>query len=237
MPAKIIPAVMCGGAGTRLWPVSRNTMPKQFVSLLGHESTFQRTMRLLADATVFDQALVVTNAEYRFTVLDQLQAIGIAAQIVLEPARRDSVAAVATATELAVARDERAIVGVFAADHVVQDSTLFVETARQAGVVAAQGRIATIGISPSAPPLAMDISVRVRRSATGRERSPPSSRSRTRRMPPSICSTAISGVPAISSSTPRPCAPNSRRRAIDRRVPGRCRLAIEAGPRFPAVRR
>jgi mannose-1-phosphate guanylyltransferase/mannose-6-phosphate isomerase len=151
MSSKIIPVVMCGGAGTRLWPVSRDTMPKQFIPLLGQESTFQRTMRLLSDASVFGQAIVVTNVEYRFTVLDQLQAIGVAAQIVLEPARRDSAAAVATATELALARDEQAVVGVFAADHVVQDGALFVETCRRAAVVAAQGRIVTIGIPPSTP--------------------------------------------------------------------------------------
>jgi mannose-1-phosphate guanylyltransferase/mannose-6-phosphate isomerase len=151
MSSKIIPVVMCGGAGTRLWPISRDTMPKQFIPLLGQESTFQRTMRLLSDASVFSQAIVVTNVEYRFTVLDQLQAIGLAAQIVLEPARRDSAAAVATATELALARDEAAVVGVFAADHVVQDGALFVETCRRAGVVAAQGRIVTIGIPPTNP--------------------------------------------------------------------------------------
>jgi len=151
MSSKIIPVVMCGGAGTRLWPVSRDTMPKQFIPLLSHESTFQRTMRLLSDSSVFDQAIVVTNAEYRFTVLDQLQAIGIAAEIVLEPMRRDSAAAVATATQLALARDGQAVVGVFAADHVVQDGALFVETCRQAGVAAGQQRIVTIGIPPSAP--------------------------------------------------------------------------------------
>ncbi|KRE11264.1 mannose-1-phosphate guanyltransferase [Bosea sp. Root381] len=151
MSSKIIPVVMCGGAGTRLWPVSRDTMPKQFIPLLRQESTFQRTIRLLSDASVFGHAIVVTNAEYRFTVLDQLQAIGIAAEIVLEPTRRDSAAAVATATELALARDDGAIVGVFAADQVVQDGALFVETCRQAGVVAAQGRIVTIGIPPTNP--------------------------------------------------------------------------------------
>ncbi|CAH1662188.1 Mannose-6-phosphate isomerase / Mannose-1-phosphate guanylyl transferase [Hyphomicrobiales bacterium] len=151
MVSKIIPVVMCGGAGTRLWPVSRDTMPKQFIALLGQGSTFQRAMRLLADTSVFAEPIVITNAEYRFTVLEQLQAIGVSAQIVLEPTRRDSAAAVAVATELALARDERAVVGVFAADHVVQDGALFVETCRKAGVVAAQGLIVTIGIPPSHP--------------------------------------------------------------------------------------
>ncbi len=58
MPSKIIPIVMCGGAGTRLWPVSRDTMPKQFIALLGQDSTFQRAMRLLSDASVFAPAIV-----------------------------------------------------------------------------------------------------------------------------------------------------------------------------------
>ncbi|GAU82899.1 GDP-dependent mannose-1-phosphate guanylyltransferase [Bosea sp. BIWAKO-01] len=143
--------MMCGGAGTRLWPVSRDTMPKQFIPLLGQESTFQRAMRLVSDASVFAPAIVITNAEYRFTVQEQLLAIGIFAQIVLEPMRRDSAAAVAAATELALARDEKAVVGIFAADHVVQDGKLFVETCRKAAVVAAQGRIVTIGIPPTHP--------------------------------------------------------------------------------------
>lgn len=151
MVAKLIPVVMCGGAGTRLWPVSRDTMPKQFIPLLGQDSTFQRVIRLLADASVFAEPIVITNIEYRFTVLEQLRAVGVSAQIVLEPVRRDSAAAVAVATELALARDPNATVGVFAADHIVQDGSLFVETCRKAGAVAAEGRIVTIGIPPSHP--------------------------------------------------------------------------------------
>jgi mannose-1-phosphate guanylyltransferase/mannose-6-phosphate isomerase len=126
-------------------------MPKQFIPLLGQDSTFQRAIRLLANSTVFAEPIVITNAEYRFTVLEQLQAVGISAQVVLEPMRRDSAAAVAVATEFALARDPNAIVGVFAADHIVQDSVLFVETCRKAGVVAAQGKIVTIGIPPNYP--------------------------------------------------------------------------------------
>lgn len=151
MQKKIVPVVMCGGAGTRLWPVSRDTMPKQFLPLLGELSTFQRMMLLLSDVSAFGSPIVVTSTEYRFTVLDQLQAIGVSAQIVLEPTRRDSAAAVATATQLALAADAEAVVGVFAADHVVQDGALFVETCRHAGKVAAQGWIVTIGIPPIHP--------------------------------------------------------------------------------------
>jgi len=151
MASKIIPVIMCGGAGTRLWPVSRDTMPKQFISLFGQDSTFQRVMRLVSDGPVFSPAIVITNIAYRFTVQEQLQACGISAQIVLESSRRDSAAAVAAATELALARDPEAVVGVFAADHVVQDGRSFVDTCRRAGLIAGPGRIVTIGIPPTSP--------------------------------------------------------------------------------------
>lgn len=151
IPQKIIPFVMCGGAGTRLWPVSRDSMPKQFIALLGRESTFQRTMRLLAQNAIFDKTIVITNAAYRFTVQDQLSAIGVEAEIVLEPMRRDSAPAIAAALELGLRRDPQAVIGVFAADHVVQDGGLFVETCTKAATIAAQGHLVTIGIPPTSP--------------------------------------------------------------------------------------
>lgn len=126
-------------------------MPKQFIPLLGGLSTFQRTMRLLADDAVFDRPIVVTNDDYRFIVQDQLQSVGVEAQIVLEPLRRDSAAAVAIAATLALSRDKDAVVGVFAADHVMQDGALFVATCRRAGRIAAQDRIVTIGVRPTYP--------------------------------------------------------------------------------------
>ena len=108
-------------------------------------------MRLLGDARFFERAIVITNAEYRFTVQDQLLAAGVQADIVLEPVRRDSAAAVAVAVELALARDPEALVGVFAADHVVQDGRRFTEACTVAAVAAAPGRIVTIGIPPTGP--------------------------------------------------------------------------------------
>jgi mannose-1-phosphate guanylyltransferase/mannose-6-phosphate isomerase len=126
-------------------------MPKQFIPLLGETSTFQRAVKMFADRSVFDEAVVITNAEYRFTVRDQLQAIGASAQIVLEPSSRDSAPAVALGTELALQRDPEAIVGVFAADHIVQNADLFVKTCLAAARGAEQGRIVTIGIAPTHP--------------------------------------------------------------------------------------
>ncbi|WP_275200528.1 sugar phosphate nucleotidyltransferase, partial [Bradyrhizobium sp. CSA207] len=77
MSQKIIPLIMCGGAGTRLWPASREVRPKQFLPLFGARSTFQDTLLRVSEASLFDRPIVITNASYRFMVLEQLAEIGI----------------------------------------------------------------------------------------------------------------------------------------------------------------
>ena len=86
----IIPVVMCGGTGTRLWPASRESRPKQFMPLFGHRSTFQDTILRVGNPELFDKPIVITHSDFRFVVADQLRAFGIAADIILEPIRRDS---------------------------------------------------------------------------------------------------------------------------------------------------
>ena len=120
MLAQIIPVIMCGGAGTRLWPVSRESMPKQFVSLVGQGSTFQQVLTRISDPSLFSRPIVITNADFRFVVAEQLRELGIEADIVLEPSRRDSGPAVAVSAVLATQRDHDALVLVLAADHVVR---------------------------------------------------------------------------------------------------------------------
>src|ERR1700736_3782830 len=110
MPFQIIPVIMCGGAGTRLWPVSRESMPKQFVPLIGQGSTFQQVMRRGCEPGPFAGSLVMTPSEFRFVVAEQLRDCGISADIVLEPVRRDSGPAVAGAAVLAGERDPAALV-------------------------------------------------------------------------------------------------------------------------------
>ena len=90
MSAQIIPVIMCGGAGTRLWPVSRESMPKQFVPLIGERSTFQQVLARISVPGLFSRPIVITNADFRFVVAEQLREQGIEADIVLEPSRRDS---------------------------------------------------------------------------------------------------------------------------------------------------
>src|SRR5262245_8214610 len=151
MPAQIVPVIMCGGAGTRLWPVSRESMPKQFVSLVGRETTFQQVLARVSDRELFARPIVITHADFRFVVAEQLRASGIEADIVLEPMRRDSGPAVAVAAVLAAQRDQEALVLVLASDHVIRKVDAFREACRRAATAAAEGRIVTFGIEPSHP--------------------------------------------------------------------------------------
>ncbi|NPU67685.1 mannose-1-phosphate guanylyltransferase/mannose-6-phosphate isomerase [Bradyrhizobium sp. 83012] len=148
MTGRIIPLIMCGGAGTRLWPASREVRPKQFLPLFGARSTFQDTLLRVSDADLFARPIIITNAAYRFMVLEQLAEIGIEADVLLEPMRRDSGPAIAAGAAFAQSRDPDAVVLALAADHVVRDTAAFLVACR-AGLAAAEaGRIVTFGVNP-----------------------------------------------------------------------------------------
>jgi mannose-1-phosphate guanylyltransferase/mannose-6-phosphate isomerase len=147
----IFPVIMCGGAGTRLWPVSRESLPKQFVPIVGRRSTFQQVLERVHDDALFAAPMVITNVDFRFVVAEQVGACGVKADIVLEPSRRDSGPAVAIAAELIARRDPAATVLVLAADHVVQKPEEFRAACRAAAAVAANGRIVTFGVRPTSP--------------------------------------------------------------------------------------
>lgn len=151
MDKRIIPLIMCGGAGTRLWPASREVRPKQFLPLFGTRSTFQDTLLRVSDGALFDRPIVITNASYRFMVLEQLAEIGIEADVILEPMRRDSGPAIAAGAVFALARAKEAVVLALAADHVVQDNAAFVAACREGLAAASTGRIVTFGVKPERP--------------------------------------------------------------------------------------
>ena len=142
---------MCGGAGTRLWPASREGRPKQFLPLFGPRSTFQDTIRRVSDPALFGRPIVVTNNQYRFLVAEQLAAIGIEADIVLEPMRRDSGPAIAAGAVFAFRRGGDPVVVALAADHVVTDTAAFAKVCGLAAAAAAKDRIVTFGVRPSRP--------------------------------------------------------------------------------------
>ena len=145
----ITPVILCGGAGTRLWPVSRESLAKQFAPLIGTRSTFQQALERLANDEIFLRPIVITHVDNRFIVAEQIRAVGIKAEIVLEPERRDSAPAVAVAAELAVRRQVSSNVLILAADHVILDPEGFRASCRNAAPLASAGHIITFGIRPT----------------------------------------------------------------------------------------
>jgi mannose-1-phosphate guanylyltransferase/mannose-6-phosphate isomerase len=148
MSDRIVPLIMCGGAGTRLWPLSREGRPKQFISLFGRHSTFQDTLQRVSDERLFERPIVVTGAAYRFMVLEQLAEMGMQADILLESARRDSGPAIAAGASFAAKRDAEAVLLALAADHVVKDPGAFVAACEASLPVVNAGRIVTFGVQP-----------------------------------------------------------------------------------------
>jgi mannose-1-phosphate guanylyltransferase/mannose-6-phosphate isomerase len=151
MAERIVPVILCGGAGTRLWPASRETMPKQFMRLVGDMSTFQASVLRVSDPAQFDRPVIIAANDARFMIAEQLQDLGISADIILEPSRRDSAAAVAVATEVAARRTPESVVLIMAADHVVKDNAAFTAGCLAAAQAARRGMIMTLGIEPTEP--------------------------------------------------------------------------------------
>jgi mannose-1-phosphate guanylyltransferase / mannose-6-phosphate isomerase len=146
---RIVPLILAGGSGTRLWPLSRESLPKQFVPLIGDLSSFQETLRRVGDPRLFEDPVVVTRSDFRFYAEQQAKSVGCKATILLEPEGRDSAAAIASGTVF-VARDRPdAIVLCLAADHVIPEPEIFIEDCLIARDLAAAGRIVTFGVRPS----------------------------------------------------------------------------------------
>ena len=147
----IHPVLLCGGSGTRLWPLSRKSYPKQFALELQGESLFQASARRLSGkgAGLFAPPLVVTGSDFRFIVTEQLAAIGLdPGPILIEPAARNTAPAVLAAALHLAAADPGAVMLVAPSDHVIPDPAAF-QAAVQAGLAAlAEGRLVTFGITP-----------------------------------------------------------------------------------------
>ncbi len=148
----LFPVIMCGGSGTRLWPASRPSRPKQFIPLSGNRSLFQETVLRVAPLVTDDAQLVVVGVErHRTFIVDQLAELGVEAQILLEPAPRDSAAAMAAAATWAHRRDPESVVAFVASDHHVTDQRAFRQAIHSAIAGAEAGRIVTLGIRPTMP--------------------------------------------------------------------------------------
>ena len=147
---KIIPVIMAGGSGTRLWPLSRGMYPKQFLPLVGEETMLQQTCKRAA-AVSTEAPIIICNEEHRFIASEQIRLSGIKdAKLILEPEGKNTAPAVAIAA-LQVLLDEDSVLLVLSADHYIEDTTEFVNTVLKAADSAAQGSMVTFGIKPTAP--------------------------------------------------------------------------------------
>jgi mannose-1-phosphate guanylyltransferase/mannose-6-phosphate isomerase len=149
MSISIVPVILCGGAGSRLWPVSRQLLPKQFLPLVTGRTLLQDTALRARAAAGPVQPIVICNEAHRFLVQDQLAEVGVAARIVLEPAGRSTAAAVAVAA-LASEKDDPVLL-VLASDHAIGGAEAFDDAVRRAAAVAAAGKLVTFGIAPARP--------------------------------------------------------------------------------------
>jgi len=146
----LYPVIMCGGAGTRLWPASRPSRPKQFIPLAGNRSLFQETIARVGPLAGDDGTLIVVGGlRHREWIVDQLGELGILAQVLLEPEARDSAAAMAAAAVWAVQHDPDAIIAFVASDHHIPDHDAFRRAVSEAAAGAAEGRIVTLGVMPT----------------------------------------------------------------------------------------
>jgi mannose-1-phosphate guanylyltransferase/mannose-1-phosphate guanylyltransferase/mannose-6-phosphate isomerase len=145
----ITPILLCGGSGTRLWPLSRKSFPKQFAQILGAESLFQASARRFAGPG-FTDPLVVTGDAFRFIVTEQLEACGIRpAGILIEPEGRNTAPAAAAAALMVAARDPQGLMLLVPSDHAVADPAAFRAAVEAGRPAAAAGQIVTFGIRPS----------------------------------------------------------------------------------------
>jgi mannose-1-phosphate guanylyltransferase/mannose-6-phosphate isomerase len=151
MEHMISPVLLCGGAGTRLWPLSRKSYPKQFVELIGEESLFQSSARRFAGVG-FNAPSVVTASDFRFVVIEQLAALEIApADILIEPSAKNTAAAICAAALALDARAPGALMLVAPSDHVIPDAEQFRAAVKAAVPTAVDGQLVTFGIRPDRP--------------------------------------------------------------------------------------
>ena len=153
-PTTLVPVILCGGTGTRLWPLSRATYPKQYWPLAGsgEETLLQQTQLRLQGLVGLAPPLLICNEDHRFIVAEQMRQIGVdPAAIVLEPMGRNTAPAVAVAALQASAEGEDPLLLVLAADHVIRDAERFRATVEAGRAAAVAGQLVTFGIVPTAP--------------------------------------------------------------------------------------
>lgn len=150
--AAICPVILSGGAGTRLWPLSRSLHPKQLLPVAGTQSMLQATLARVVGAAGFGSAIIVGGEAHRFMIADQLAAVGLTPRaIMLEPAGRNTAAAIGLAAHAVVVDDPATLLLVMPSDHVITDAAAFREAVATARAAALDGRLVTFGITATHP--------------------------------------------------------------------------------------
>ena len=146
------PIILAGGVGTRLWPLSRAAMPKQFIALHEQQSLFQATLDRLARLPELGTTRVLGNSEHRFLIAEQLRQQGVTdSEIYLEPVGRNTAPAVTLAALAALAQDGEALILVLPADHLIENVAAFEQSIQAAIALAREGNLVTFGIVPGRP--------------------------------------------------------------------------------------
>ena len=141
----ILPVILAGGSGTRLWPLSRSKHPKQFLNIVGSNTMLQDTVSRLSNL-VIKQPMVICNNEHRFLVAEQMQNINKSCDIILEPIGRNTAPAIALAALTAINNGDDPILLVLAADHIIQDISAFESSVNTAYEYAKKGKLVTFGV-------------------------------------------------------------------------------------------
>ena len=147
---EITPVVLCGGVGERLWPLSRKQLPKQFVPLIGGENLFATTLKRSVHGN-FSNPLIVTNADYGFLVEQQLKALKLNGQILLEPEAKNTAAAVIASAYIISQKSEGSLILVMPSDHHIPDKDSFVEMVSAGCAAAKEGFVVVFGVTPDSP--------------------------------------------------------------------------------------
>ncbi|MGB7479243.1 MAG: mannose-1-phosphate guanylyltransferase/mannose-6-phosphate isomerase [Burkholderiaceae bacterium] len=152
MNTPVIPVVLCGGSGSRLWPLSRETYPKQFLRLHGEQTLLQQTVGRLDGVAGIGSPILVCNETSRFVAAEQLREIGVeGARILLEPLRRNTAPAIASAALHAMADGSDPLLLVLPSDHIIKNRTAFCEALEVACKAAESGDLVTFGVVPRSP--------------------------------------------------------------------------------------
>ncbi len=147
---KIIPIILCGGSGTRLWPISTPDKPKQFLKLSGSQSLLHQTLlRCKNDKIFHPKPIIIGSPEHRFLILNEAKKVGISVDVILEPCPRNSCPAITAACLYAKNREKNATFLVLAADHYIPDNKAFSDNVIKAVDDARDGYIVTFGIKPT----------------------------------------------------------------------------------------